>query len=359
MAELIRLTSGLPSPEQLRRIAEAARQGGLVVFPTDTVYGLGTSAFSRSGVEAIFRLKGRAPDKPLPLLVADAEHARRWVQWTPQAEALAAKFWPGGLTLILRPTAEGRLLACAKGPTLAVRAPNHALTQALLRACDFPWASTSANPAGQPPLADGQAAFRSFGPALAFSLDAGPTAGRESSLVDASQAPVRVLREGILSAPLIFDTVAEGSGPTKYLFVCTGNTCRSVMAQFLMRKLARERGLNVSTRSAGVAAERYFQIPPGVRAALSDEDILELEHVPQLVGRELLQWADQVLVMERLHRDIILDRFPEFGAKVSTLAAEDIADPIGQPNDVYAECCRKIKKNLEALLDEHAQITRS
>ncbi|MDD5656403.1 MAG: L-threonylcarbamoyladenylate synthase [Elusimicrobia bacterium] len=360
MAELIRLPAGAElSAEQLRRLAEAGRRGRLTAFPTDTVYGLGASALSADGVEAIYRAKRRPRQKALPLLVAGAEAARRWVQWTAQAEALAARFWPGALTLVLRAGPDGRTLPCAQGPTLAVRAPRHPVAQALVRASQSPWASTSANLSGRPPAADGAEALRIFGEALAFAIDAGPAAGLQSSVVDASQAPVRVLREGAIPAAQLLRAVAEGAGPTKYLFVCTGNTCRSVMAQFLLRKLARERGLEASARSAGVAAERHFQVPPGVRSALAAEGIRELEHVPQLVGRDLLEWADQVLVMEKLHRELILDRFPEFGGKVRTLAAGDIADPIGRPDDVYAACCREIKKNLEAFLDEHAQIARS
>ncbi|OGS58300.1 MAG: hypothetical protein A3J79_04040, partial [Elusimicrobia bacterium RIFOXYB2_FULL_62_6] len=132
------------------------------------------------------------------------------------------------------------------------------------------------------------------------------------------------------------------------------NACRSVMAQ---RLLARLGGPGFEARSAGVAAEGYFQVPAGVRAALKGHGVEGFEHRPQLVTRELLAWADLVLVMERGHREFILDKFPEFRAKVHVLKAyagrpgpEDVADPIGQADEVYAACCAELRACVEALL---------
>ncbi|MCX5796869.1 MAG: low molecular weight protein arginine phosphatase [Elusimicrobia bacterium] len=143
----------------------------------------------------------------------------------------------------------------------------------------------------------------------------------------------------------------------KILFVCTGNACRSVMAEFLLGKLARERGLSLSVRSAGLAAEAYFQVPAGVRAALRGQGVLEVEHAPKLLTWELLAWAELVLVMERGQHDAILERFPEFRGKVQVLKSfagrpgpEDVADPIGKPEAVFAACCQEIRDCLESLL---------
>ncbi|MDD5630261.1 MAG: L-threonylcarbamoyladenylate synthase, partial [Elusimicrobia bacterium] len=217
MPELIKLQAGeLPSRETLARAAEAVSRGGVVAFPTDTVYGLGTSAASRAGVERICRIKGRSPDKPLPLLAASAEALRPWVEWTPQAETLAARFWPGGLTMVLKASAEGRSLACCREGTLAVRVPDHPVALALLEGAPAPWAQTSANGSGEPPLADGAAVARRFGGELAMSIDCGPTPGRESTVADATAVPVRVLREGMIPASAIL--------ARRFLFVCTGNS---------------------------------------------------------------------------------------------------------------------------------------
>jgi protein-tyrosine phosphatase len=350
MPELVRLRPGeLPGREVLHRTAEAARRGEVVAFPTDTVYGLATSALNREGLGRIYRIKGRDPGKPLPLLAASSEEARRWVEWTPQAEALARRFWPGGLTLVLQANAAGRGLPCRQSPTLAVRVPAHPVALALLDGTDAPWAQTSANDAGQPPLADGAAVARRFGEDLAFVFDSGPAAGRESSVVDATAAPVRVLREGAISAR---DILAALDRPRRYLFVCTGNSCRSVMAEFLFNKLSRDRGLGLQALSAGVApAHPAFPLPEGVRAALAAEGIASVQHIPAPVTRELMDWADQVLVMERRHREMLITLFPDAALKVATLrGAEDVSDPIGQSEAVYADCCRIILAALETIL---------
>jgi tRNA threonylcarbamoyl adenosine modification protein (Sua5/YciO/YrdC/YwlC family) len=349
VVEVIRLKAGeLPCGAAIARAGLAARQGQVVAFPTDTVYGLGTSASSREGVERLCRMKGRSPDKPLPLLAASADALRRWVQWPPRAEALARRFWPGGLTMVLKATAEGRSLACCRGETLAVRVPDHPVALALLRDADAPWAQTSANASGEPPLPDGAAVARRFGEELALVLDSGPAPSRHSTIVDATQAPVRVLREGAVPPSEIFAVLAP---PRRLLFVCAGNSCRSVMAESLLNKLAADRGLDLSTRSCGLAADPAFPIPAGVRRALAAEGVAALEHVPQPVTRELMDWADQVLVMERRHRELLLGLFPDAAAKIGTLAGnKDVADPVGQPDAVYADCCRTIKTALETVL---------
>ncbi len=354
MPELLKLAPGeLPGREDLHRAAAAARRGEVVAFPTDTVYGLGTSALSREGVARICRIKGRCPDKPLPLLAASTKEARRWVEWTPQAEALARRFWPGSLTLVLKAGAEGCRLACCHGETLAVRVPDHPVALALLDASETPWAQTSANAAGEPPLPDGAAVARCFGKDLAFIIDCGPAAGTQSSVVDASAEPLRILREGAIPAG---DILAGPLRPRTILFVCTGNSCRSVMAEALLHRLSRDRGLGLSARSCGVAADPSLPIPTGVRAALAAEGITRVEHMPQAVTQELMDWADLVLVMERRHRELLLGLFPDTAAKVETLVGpEDITDPIGQSDTTYADCCRKIKTALKTILGRAAE----
>lgn len=364
MLELIKLRPGeLPSREALHRAVEAARRGEIVAFPTDTVYGLGTSALSREGIARICRIKGRTPEKPLPLLVVSTEAAGRWAEWTPSARSLAREFWPGGLTMVLKASPMGRDLANVRDGTVAVRVPDHPVALALLESSDFPWAQTSANGSGEPPLSDGAAVARRFGDELAFAIDSGPASGRASTVVDATAERVRTLREGQVPTAAI---MAAAAPPRRWLFVCTGNSCRSVMAEFLLNKISRDRGLGLTARSAGVAAARpSFPIPAGVRAALAAEGISSVEHVPTPVSRELMDWADMVLVMERRQLLTILGLFPDSADKIHTLnglaglaGREDIADPIGQPDTVYADCCRTILTALKTLLGcDHEETT--
>ena len=148
----------------------------------------------------------------------------------------------------------------------------------------------------------------------------------------------------------------------KLLFICTGNICRSAMAEMLAHKIALERHVTLEARSCGIAAESYFEVPAGVWNALAPLGMSRREHKPQLVARELLKWCDLALTMTFQHREFVIDKYPEFTRKVHVLRAyaglkgDDIADPYGRPDPFYVSCRDKIYEALEALIEhEHAK----
>lgn len=191
----------------LEAVANALKQAKPCAFPTDTVYGIGTNGQIKAGLRKIYEIKGREALKALPILIDSVEAARRWLEWTPAAEALASRFWPGALTLVLKPTKEGRLLTFQEFPTLAVRVPAHPVALALLRASGVPLATTSANLTGRPALNIGSEVSAEFASRCEFIVDAGAAGGKESTLVDATSTPVRVIREGALSKQQILEAV--------------------------------------------------------------------------------------------------------------------------------------------------------
>jgi L-threonylcarbamoyladenylate synthase len=183
-------------------IAQAARlilEGGLVAFPTETVYGLGGDATNERAVAAIFEAKGRPQFNPLISHVLDAGEARRLVRWNETADKLAARFWPGPLTLVL-PRAKDSpiaLLATAGLDTVAVRAPAHALAQALIRAVGRPLAAPSANRSGAVSPTRAEHVAESLGDRVQMILDGGPCAvGLESTVLDLTAAAPTLLRPG-------------------------------------------------------------------------------------------------------------------------------------------------------------------
>ncbi|MBI5629811.1 MAG: threonylcarbamoyl-AMP synthase [Elusimicrobia bacterium] len=211
-ATIIRLKPGEElSPEAVHLLAEAAKACKIIAFPTDTVYGLGSTGLVKAAARRIYQIKGRSSLKPLPILVSSAQEARRWVEWTPAAEALSRKFWPGALTLALRPTQEGRLLTFAEYPTVAIRVPGHPLLLKLLEASAIPWVSTSANLSGSPALTEGAEVARQFQGLADFIIDAGPVPGRESTMVDAGNTAPRILRQGVVAAEEIHKALKESS----------------------------------------------------------------------------------------------------------------------------------------------------
>jgi L-threonylcarbamoyladenylate synthase len=187
------------SPGEIEQAARALRAGRLVAFPTETVYGLGAVATNDRAVAAIFAAKGRPRFNPLIVHVSDAAAAHALARWDDVAERLAARFWPGALTLVL-PRSEGcplSLLVSAGGDTVGLRAPAHPAAQALLTATGLPIAAPSANPAGQvsPTTADHVAA--GLGDRIDLIVDGGPCPiGLESTVLDLTCAPPRLLRPG-------------------------------------------------------------------------------------------------------------------------------------------------------------------
>lgn len=212
MTEIMRLGPGEGLSEAgLQKVAKAAAGCKIVVFPTDTVYGLGSTALIKAATRRIYQIKARSSLKPLPVLLPAISDVGRWAQWTPQAEVLADKFWPGALTLVLRPTAEGRLLTFAEYPTLAVRVPAHPVAAALLKVSGVPWVVTSANISGEPAIIDGEAAIRQFDDRVDFIVTQGRVSGAESTVVDATAPAVRVLREGAISRAQIEEAASAAA----------------------------------------------------------------------------------------------------------------------------------------------------
>jgi L-threonylcarbamoyladenylate synthase len=176
------------------------RHGGLVCFPTDTVYGIGAAAGDNSAVRRLYAVKGRSPDKPMPLLLADASDAALVAEVTPLSKSLATRFWPGALTIVLRKEASYRSLALAGQDTVALRVPDHGLVRSMVRALGEPVTGTSANRAGAPaPVSAAEVAFQ-MGEMVDLIIDGGRCPARqESTVIDITHDTPEILREGVVN----------------------------------------------------------------------------------------------------------------------------------------------------------------
>jgi len=188
-----------PTAQSVAEAAALLRAGKLVAFPTETVYGLGGDATNDRAVAAIFEAKGRPQFNPLISHVLDAAAAQSLVQWSETAEKLAARFWPGPLTLVL-PRAKDSpisLLATAGLDTMAIRAPSHSVAQALIRATGRPIAAPSANRSGAVSPTRAEHVAESLGERVPLILDGGPClVGVESTVLDLTAAQPTLLRPG-------------------------------------------------------------------------------------------------------------------------------------------------------------------
>ncbi|MEZ6013615.1 MAG: Sua5/YciO/YrdC/YwlC family protein [Planctomycetota bacterium] len=359
--------AGIPAADVLDGAVARLARGEVVALPTETVYGLAVRADDPAARARLAALKERAAAHPLTWHAADAS-AIAGAALPHLVGRIAARYWPGPLTLVVAglegPTSQplsqvaGQALA-ADGWT-GVRVPAHEGARALLAAAPFPVAATSANAHGAPPLVDAASVRALFSAeAVPLVLDGGRARLAESSTV-AAIGPGRfeLLREGIVSRR---DLV--GTGGLSIVFVCTGNTCRSPMAEGLARRaLATRLGvppsqlerLGYAVSSAGVHAG------PGAPASEQAVHVLRTrgidlsEHTSSPVrSREILA-ADRVYCLTEGHRRALLDLLPPGkGGHVQLLdpAGRDVPDPYGGPIEVYASTAAALSEMIGARLD--------
>lgn len=187
--------------EEIERAARLLREGRLVAFPTETVYGLGANAFDAAAVERVYEAKGRPAASPLIVHVDSVAMARTLsAEWPDAAEQLAARFWPGPLTLVLpkQPRVPDRVTAGLR--TVAIRMPNHETALQLIRACGVPLAAPSANRFTELSPVTAAHVRESLGEAVDLILDDGPSrVGIESTVLALDAEPPRLLRPGMIT----------------------------------------------------------------------------------------------------------------------------------------------------------------
>ncbi len=208
MKALIKIDPKNPAKKTILRAAAILKRGGIVVFPTETVYGLGANVFSRRAVRKIFAAKGRPADNPLIVHVASVADVKLVAREAPAvAQKLMRAFWPGPMALVLEKRARVPDEVTAGSNSVAVRMPAHAVARALIRACGFPIAAPSANKAGRPSPTSARHVAEDFGMSsgerqktdatIDLILDGGKTRiGLESTVVDARGAKAVILRSG-------------------------------------------------------------------------------------------------------------------------------------------------------------------
>ena len=209
-ASYLTIDSHQPSAQTLRLAASELSYGGLVAYPTDTLYGLAVAPCNASAVDRIYSMKSRSPLAPLPLIAANVEQIRECVKsLSPLSCQLADRFWPGPLTLIYD---AGETLApamLAGGKTVAVRVPAHPVAMGIARVFGHPITATSANLTGVEPVNDASAMAKELSDDLSIILDGGPTlGGLPSTIVDARGLQPMLIREGIVPWERVLQSLA-------------------------------------------------------------------------------------------------------------------------------------------------------
>ena len=199
----------MATDQEIEKAAEVLRAGGLVAFPTETVYGLGADASNPAAVKKIFAAKGRPADHPVIVHIADMSELKHWAAEVPRAAwLLAEKFWPGPLTMVLKRSPHVNDLISGGQNSIGLRVPGHPVAQQLLKAFGGGIAAPSANKFGRLSPTTAEHVREELGNAVEMVLDGGPCdVGIESTIVDLTNDPPAILRPGRVSAQQITDAL--------------------------------------------------------------------------------------------------------------------------------------------------------
>ncbi|MEM3555539.1 MAG: L-threonylcarbamoyladenylate synthase [Candidatus Micrarchaeia archaeon] len=211
MSRIIKINKNSPEVSKIKQAAEVIRRGGLVAFPTETVYGLGADALNKKAVKKIFEVKGRPPDDPIIVHIADRKELKTLAEEIPEeAEKLIDRFWPGPLTLVFKKTERVPKVTTGGLETVAVRMPDNAVALSLIREAGTPVAAPSANLFGKPSPTSAKHVQHDLKGKIDLIIDGGSTRiGVESTVLDVTSSPPVLLRPGGVTLEELKEVVGE------------------------------------------------------------------------------------------------------------------------------------------------------
>jgi tRNA threonylcarbamoyl adenosine modification protein (Sua5/YciO/YrdC/YwlC family) len=365
---LIDLRSTEDHRDVVHRAVQALAEGRLVVFPTETVYGLAASGLDARAVASLLEAKGRQAGHPLTLAIRSEGDARDYApDMSRLARRLARRCWPGPITLVVDDSHPeslvGRLPASvqrAVSPKRAVglRVPGHHVILDVLGMLPGPLALTSANRSGQPEPVTAAEVIDGLDAEVALILDDGPCRfGQPSSVVRIRDNRYEILRAGVVP-----EKTLKRLSCTVVLLVCTGNTCRSPMAEVLCREMLAGRlecsidqleDGGVIVTSAGIAAIGGGRASAEAVQVAAEMGLDLSTHETQPLSEPLVRHADVIYTMTAAHREAIVAQWPAAAERTSVLSAggRDISDPIGGSLDQYRLCATHIRSELQLRVD--------
>ena len=367
--KLIKLDSTSVDLSKIKEAALLVDEGGLVGFPTETVYGIACRVRTDS-LSKLNKIKGRSSSKYYTLHVGQKNEVNKYVPNIGlRAKKLIKDVWPGPLTLVFDLDDEDinkqktilnkeHFRNLYKNNSIGVRCPENPIAAMLLQETCNPVIAPSANLANQPPAVNAEEVIAQLSGKIELLIDAGSCKYKQSSaVVKIGKMGIEILRLGIYSKSQL-----EAMSTVKFLFVCTGNTCRSPMAEGIFRKYLAEKlqckvdqlgqvGYKVS--SGGVMDTSGFPASTGALAACAAKGIDLSAHRNKGLSKELIEEYDFIFAMEQIHKERIIALNNEAANKCFLLASDrGIADPIGQPQVFFNRCADMIENAVKERISE-------
>ncbi len=203
MAKVVQINPDAPASELIAEAKRVIKAKGVIIYPTETLYGLGADPMSTEAMERIYAIKGRDSAKPIPFLIKDEEMLAGLVEEvTPLGRELIKRYWPGALTLIFRARKGLPVPLKGKDGFIGLRISSHPVARGIVEALDAPLTATSANLAGEEDIIDGRQLAQLFGDQVDLIIDSGKVAGIGSTVIDLTVAPAHIVRVGMIRVPL-------------------------------------------------------------------------------------------------------------------------------------------------------------
>lgn len=338
---IIKLDPRRPDPARIREVAGQLIRGKIVAFPTETVYGLAVSAFQPQTIARLQELKQRAEDKPFTYHIGNLGALERLgVIQSRALKYLIKKFWPGPVTF---------LVLNRKDEKIGLRFPKNEIAIQMINQSGDPILATSANISGEKSPATAEDVLRIFPNEIDVVIDGGPSEwGEDSTLVDTVANPPQMIRKGVYADRVqqAIEKIKLGRIPRKkILIVCTGNTCRSPMAQGWLEHELLKKGLSeqIEVASCGICAREGGSAAMESILTLKNDEI-EFDHFKTHVcKREDVLEADLILVMSEEHKKFIAELCEPVRDRIVVL---DIQDPIGMSIEYYEQSYGLIKEKM-------------